>query len=425
MYQSAFDETVEAPSPAFADPRARDARGALVGGALWLLFSNLAYAACQWGALAALAKLGTAAALGHFGLALAVATPVVLVTGFALRAVQATDVQRRYSFAAYLNLRLAANAVAAAIIAAAAHGVLDPAAAAVLLPIGTAKLAEATSETCYGLAQRHDRMRFVALSKVVRGALGLAGLVTVVALGGSVAEGAWALAAVWTAFLFAVDLPVSATLERAVAWTSPATLWKLSVESAPLGLVNGVLAATQSLPRYLLQLSHGPAAVGYFTALAALGPALDQLAGSIGNAAAPRLGWAAASNARRYRRLVVQLLLVAVAISGILTTAAAIGGPAFLRLAYRPDYGAFRMAFVLVVLGAGFTIINSVSYFALVAARRAYAQLGIQCLGLGITAVSGAFLVHAYGVDGAAASIALGSGVMAAVAAWILLRREK
>ncbi len=419
--ERAFDGLAADEGPAYA-PAAVRPRAAFVGSALWLLGSNLGYAACQWGALAALAKLGSATSLGHFGLALAVATPVVLVTGFALRAVQATDSHRRYPFAAYLNVRLLANVVAGAIIAAAAFLVLDAAAAAVLLPIGVAKLAEATSETCYGLAQRHDRMRFVALSKLARGALGLAALVAVVASGRSIAAGAWMLAATWTVFLVAIDLRVAATLEPAFARTPARTLRKLARETAPLGGVNGVLAATQSVPRYLLQLAHGPAAVGYFTALAALGPALDQLAGSVGHAAAPRLGWAATSDAGRYRGLVLRLLVMGLALNLLLTVGAALGGGQFLRIAYRPEYAAYHVAFVLIVLGAGFTVVNSISYFALVAARRAHAQFRIQCLGLVVTATAGAILVPHWAVDGAAGSIVLGAAAMAVAAAWTLLR---
>jgi len=91
-------------------------RGTLAGSALWLFSSNLLYAGCQWATVVGLAKLGTPAPLGHLGLALAVATPVVLITGFALRTFQATDVTRRYAFADYLNLRFAANLFAAVII---------------------------------------------------------------------------------------------------------------------------------------------------------------------------------------------------------------------------------------------------------------------------------------------------------------------
>src|SRR5262249_2429066 len=59
-------------------------RGTLAGSALWLFSSNLLYAGCQWATVVGLAKLGSPAPLGHLGLALAAATPVVLITGFAL-----------------------------------------------------------------------------------------------------------------------------------------------------------------------------------------------------------------------------------------------------------------------------------------------------------------------------------------------------
>jgi O-antigen/teichoic acid export membrane protein len=124
--------------------------------------------------------------------------------------VQATDMVRRYAFVEYLLLRLALNLVAGGAIAtAAALGLVEPAAVAILIPIGVAKIAEASSETCYGLAQRHERMRFVAVSRAARGALGLVALVAVVALGGTLAAGAWALAVAWGAFLFVVDLPAA------------------------------------------------------------------------------------------------------------------------------------------------------------------------------------------------------------------------
>ena len=280
----------------------------LATNAAWLLGSNIAYAACQWGAVVALAKFSHPEALGYFGLALAVTNPIVLVTGFALKAYQSTDVRGRYAFADYMNLRMAANVVAAIIVGAIiAVGVVTGTAGAVLVPVAVAKLADATSETCYGVAQKHERMRFVALAKTVRGALGLLGLAAVIVWGGSVVGGAWALAAAWSAFLLAVELPYAGLLESPFGVPRGHVLWRLARETAPLGGVAGVVALTQSLPRYLLQLTEGAAAVGYYTALASLVPVVSHLAAAVGNASAPRLGWAVLSDTRRYRGLVRQL----------------------------------------------------------------------------------------------------------------------
>src|SRR5207249_11771879 len=118
----------------------------------------------------------------------------VLVTGFALKAYQSTDVLGLYAFSDYVNLRMAANVVAGAMVGIIiVLGVVAGTAGAVLVPVVVAKLADATSETCYGVAQKHERMRFVAIAKMLRGALGLAGLALVIVLGGSVVRVAWAL----------------------------------------------------------------------------------------------------------------------------------------------------------------------------------------------------------------------------------------
>jgi len=430
MYDSAYGPLVErrARSPrvttsasvAFSPP------ATLAGSALWLLSSNLVYAGCQWATVVAVAKVCGPASLGHLGLALAVATPVVLVTGFSLRAYQATDVLRRYAFAEYLNLRLLANAVAAAVIAAAAAvGAVNKAAVAILIPIGAAKLAEATSETCYGLAQRHDRMRFVAVSRMARGGFGLAALVAVVVLGGTLAAGAWALACAWIAFLFAVDLPAARALEPTRVRPRASTLGRLASESAPLGVVNGVFAMTQSLPRYLLQMSHGAAAVGYFTALASIVPTLTQLTSSVCHAAAPRLGWTASGDARRYRALVLRLLGAAAVVSTLLVVGAALAGRRFLTIAYAQDYAAYQTTFVLVVLAAGLGVANQVMYFALVAARKLRLQVATECLGFLVTGLAGAVLIPRFAVTGAAVAVALGAGATAIVNAWVVLRRRR
>src|SRR5450755_1849007 len=71
----------------------------------WILTGNVVYAACQWGVIVALAKLGSSFMIGQFSLGLAIATPVLMFTNLHLRAVQATDACRLSSFGEYLRLR--------------------------------------------------------------------------------------------------------------------------------------------------------------------------------------------------------------------------------------------------------------------------------------------------------------------------------
>jgi O-antigen/teichoic acid export membrane protein len=402
---------------------ARVAPRTLAGSALWLVSSSLFYAACQWATIVALAKLGALVAIGHLGLALAVATPIVVLTSLGLRTVQATDMVRRYAFVEYLLLRLALNLVAGGAIAtAAALGLVEPAAVAILIPIGVAKIAEASSETCYGLAQRHECMRFVAVSRAARGALGLVALVAVVALGGTLAAGAWALAVAWGAFLLVVDLPAAGRLEPVFARPRLAAVRRLAGESAPLGAVNGLFAAGQSVPRYLLAVAHGAAAVGYFTALGAITPALSQLASAACHAAAPQLGRAAAGEAHRYRRFVLQLVGCAGAFGGLLVLGAVLAGDRFLALAYDVDYAAYHATFVVVVAAASVAVVNEVFYFALVASRRTPVQLALECVALLVTAAGGLVLIPRFGVGGAAGATAAATVTRTALAGALVLR---
>src|SRR5436190_1143591 len=83
---------------------------------LWAIVGNVAYAACQWGMLVVLAKMGSAEMVGQFALALAISTPILMFTNLQLRGVQATDARGDYSFRDYLGLRLLMAAIGLGVI---------------------------------------------------------------------------------------------------------------------------------------------------------------------------------------------------------------------------------------------------------------------------------------------------------------------
>jgi O-antigen/teichoic acid export membrane protein len=415
----AYDPGVIEVAGTSAEPHQR----ALATNALWLLVSNFAYAGCQWGTVVVLAKLAPAASLGYFGLALAITNPIVMVTGSALKAYQSSDVLGRYRFADYVNIRLIANVVAGAAIACVvAAGIVGHDAIAVLVPIAVAKIADATSETCYGVFQKHDRMNYVAVSKTFRGVLGLVAMTAAVASGGSVVAGAWALAIAWSVFVVAGDLWFANRLEPALGRPRPAVLRRLAMETAPLGGIGGVMAMTQAVPRYLLELTQGAAAVGYYTALSSLIPIVSYFGGALGNASAPRLGWAMASNQAGYHRMSRRLVGSALLASLLIGFLAMVGGRPFLRIAYTENYAAYWSTFVLLALTAGLGLVNSATYYALIAARRSGLLLAIQCLGLAVTACVGYVLIPRLGLEGAALGAATGAVLMATIGARLLLR---
>src|SRR4029079_4222728 len=72
----------------------------------WISVGNGIRAGCQWGMIAALAKLGTPQIVGQYSLGLAITAPIFLLTGLQLNAIQATDAASEFSFSNYFTLRV-------------------------------------------------------------------------------------------------------------------------------------------------------------------------------------------------------------------------------------------------------------------------------------------------------------------------------
>ena len=75
----------------------------------WTGIGDALYAACQWGLLMVLARLGTPEMVGQFALALAVTAPVIIFSNLGLRPLQSTDACHQFAFGDYLTLRLSTN----------------------------------------------------------------------------------------------------------------------------------------------------------------------------------------------------------------------------------------------------------------------------------------------------------------------------
>ncbi|MEP6934845.1 MAG: lipopolysaccharide biosynthesis protein, partial [Nitrospirota bacterium] len=140
----------------------------------WTISGDVIYAACQWGMLIVLAKLGSPEMVGQFALGLAVTAPVIIFANLALRQIQSTDVRNEFEFGDYLALRLLTTGLALLVILGiAGFAGYRREAVLVILALGLAKAIEAISDIFYGILQRHEQMAFIAKSKIIKGPLSL------------------------------------------------------------------------------------------------------------------------------------------------------------------------------------------------------------------------------------------------------------
>src|SRR4051794_13845152 len=140
----------------------------------WTFTGNVVYAACQWGILVVLAKLGSPEMVGQFALGLAVTAPVMQFTNLQLRAIQSTDAKSEFSLRDYLGLRLITTIVALlVIIGIAVVANYRQETLLVILFVGLAKGFESISEIFYGQLQQCERMDRIAISMIIKGILSL------------------------------------------------------------------------------------------------------------------------------------------------------------------------------------------------------------------------------------------------------------
>ena len=130
----------------------------------WTFLGNLVNAACLWGIVAVLAKLGDPATVGRLELGRTIALPVLAITTLQLRVVHVTDALGKYSFEDYYGARLITAIVGFVIIAAIGFIFYSGENMCVVILWGVAKSIDTLSDIMRGLFQKHERMDFSGIS---------------------------------------------------------------------------------------------------------------------------------------------------------------------------------------------------------------------------------------------------------------------
>jgi O-antigen/teichoic acid export membrane protein len=398
----------------------------------WMVLGEVVYAACQWGMLVVLAKLGTPALVGQFALGLAVTAPVVMFTNLQLRALQATDPTPGGNFAPYFTLRLLASAVAVLVVGALAlRASQDPAVRAGIFLVGLAKAVEAVSDIFHGRLQQLGNLKWVCISMILKGFLSLAAVAVAVYGTGRLVPVCLLLLASWLAVLLAVDVPCvarAAGRRGPGAWRSlfalclePHALKRLLALGLGLGLTAMLISLKVSVPRFALEEYWQDHAVGVYAALASLMQLSGLPAAALGVAASSRLGSCfAGSDWPRLRRLLVGLLTVSFLFGAAGLALALVAGRLLLTVFYSAEYAADHQAFTWLMVAALAGNVCCILNWAVLAARYVKSQIPLHLGVLLVTAAACHFWVPAGGVDGAAWAVTAGSAAQVVATALLL-----
>lgn len=405
----------------------------------WLLTGNVVYAVCQWGMIVALAKLGSSFVVGQFSLGLAIATPVLMFTNLSLRAVQATDATRLYSFGEYLQLRIVMTFSAMAVIAGIAWlGNYERQTAMVLLAVASAKGIESLSDIHYGLFQLNDRLDQTGRSMMLRGVLSVVALSAGLYMTGDVFWGCVGLVLVWLAVLLFFDVrrrhrftarsgKLREVPDQTGCWR-PARLargfqrqWHLMRLALPLGIVTTVASLNVNIPRYFIHAQMGERQLGIFSAMAYATVAMSLVSDSLGHCAIPRMSRLyAVGQVAEFRSLLLRLLAAGGALGLAGLAGAQLMGARLLTIFYSQQYAAYSGVFVLLMFATAIRCVAYMLTVGITSARCFRIQVPIFALAAGCSALACARWVPTAGLAGGAIAMVVAAAVHLVLAATVV-----
>ncbi|TXH36598.1 MAG: hypothetical protein E6Q98_10880 [Rhodospirillaceae bacterium] len=387
----------------------------------WTLAGNVFYSGCQWAILMVLAKLSSASTVGLFSLALAVTSPVLSLSNCQLRTIQAADARGRFSFPIYFGFRLICTSLALVAIAVIAFYTRnDELGMAVIFAVGLFKAAESISDIVYGFLQKHEHMRIISQSMMIKGTLAICGIAAGQLIFNSLLAGALLIFAGWTLLLLIYDLPQARKLvareglslrEGLMPHFSTDQFRQVFTLAIPMALVLMANTLAVNTPRYALAHWAGDAELGYFASIAYLIVALNLVTTAINNTILPRFAVYHMTDTKKFIRLMTVGLAFIWGIGLLAVLVTIFAGPLILRLLYTPAYSGYAPLLVLMMIVG--CMLNSSALFgtAVTAAQSYWPQTLNALLFLVVAAGASVILVPRSGAYGAAEALLLASAV--------------
>jgi O-antigen/teichoic acid export membrane protein len=408
---------------------------------LWFLAGVVIYTFCQWVVIITLTKFASVTDVGHYTLALAINAPLALLTRLHLRTVLATDIKDTHCFGEYLGLRLLTITVAPMVLL-----IVLPIARydfetlAMILLITAARTFESVSDIYYGLLQKHEKLKLISISMILRSVGSLVVFAVIVIAWGEVLIGVIAYTVVWGLVLLFFDIPISSKLLSTIdprgnqqpmspkirrnfvpVW-NPTSLRQLLFVTAPLGISVTVYSLSTNIPKYVLEAYHGSRPLGIFAAMVYLILAGGLIVNALGQVATPRLAAHFANgNTRGFNLLLAKSIAAGciVGVTGLLI--ASLFGKEVLTILYSEEYAAHADILVLVILAGALGFVASLLGVG-VAATRQFLRMAVPYLGVGVVAViSSMMLIPAHGMRGAAWALFIVNAATVGCLLYILL----
>jgi len=338
---------------------------------LWTFLGNSIYSFSQWVILALLAKLGSPEFVGRYSLALAIVSPIILLTNLQLRGVQATDAKDLYKFGDYFGVRVCTSTIAFLIVVIVSlpfHK--NEELFVVVLIVFFLKFVESISDVAHGLLQKNERMDKISISLILKGCFSATSFGLLFWLTKNLIMSLLIIVIIFIIIILFYDFKNVRLITDVKPKFEIKTIIKIAKLSLPLGIVLMLGSLNTNIPRYFIEFYNNEETLGFFSALAYLIVAGNTVINALGQSATPKLAkYYSEGNIIIFRMLVNRLMLTGLFVGFLGVIISYFFGEELLALLYRKEYASYNDVLILNMIAATITYAGSFLGYALTAAR--------------------------------------------------------
>jgi O-antigen/teichoic acid export membrane protein len=376
---------------------------------VWNAVGSALFAANTLVMVVVVSRTSSVAAVGCFGIALAVAQLLYLVGLFGVNLFQMTDYKRQYAFADYAKARmLTCLLMALACVPLVAWGMAEPEKRLFTALLVAFFLTHAFGDLYQSLLFREDRLDLSGQALAFRVGAALLAFVVVQALTASIGL---ALAASTLASLLGILLwgaRWARPYHRGLPGARPGAARALLKECLPLFVASFLVLLVFNAPRYGIDYLMDDEAQGYFSMIVLPALVINLISQFVFNPALSSIARALRDADRRgFHRLVAQKAAVVVAMTALVALAMPPLGIPLLTLLYAVDLGGFPLEASLLIVGGGLFALNQLLYSVLVIMRRQKGILLAYSIGAAAAAAMTVLAIVGLGLTGACVAFVL------------------
>lgn len=393
----------------------------------WNLIGNIVYGGYQWLIIALLAKGSGASTVGEYSLALAIVTPLQMFFNLQLRAIQASDAKRQFSFAHYLQIRLGTTALVLMILTVAVFfWPVGQTAQVTLIGVGLVKAVESIADVIYGAFQQAERMDLSGQARILESVVAALAFVAARAFSDDLTIALLTMAVALLSVLVLNTFPrlnsLGWRIDRDVLGKVDRDAHRrLILMGLPLGIAMGLIHLNAALPRFALGYFQTEFEVGIYAGFYQLVVAGTIVVAAMGQAITPILARSfVEGDHTAFYAVLNRLIWFALSMGVFAALLAFFAGDLIIGRIYSPEYAEYDISLAVLAGAAGITFASSFQGYAMTSARILTSQTWMIGMVIVVTTALLLALVPSYGVTGASLSVFGGAVTQATVGGWLL-----